>query len=48
VTRVRPVDIDRAEEALPIDEMVAAAIAGAAVEDFRFPTAVLESRPSLS
>jgi len=37
VTRVRLADVDQAEAALPIDDMVAAAVAGCAVEDFRFP-----------
>jgi len=37
VTRVRLADIDQAEAALPIDDMVAAAVAGCAVEEFRFP-----------
>ena len=36
--------VERAEQALPIDEMVAAAVAAAAVEEFRFPTPVLEYR----
>jgi tRNA uracil 4-sulfurtransferase len=48
VTRVRLSDVDAAEQALPVEEMVAAAIAAAVSEDFRFPTAVLESRPSVS
>jgi thiamine biosynthesis protein ThiI len=47
-TRVRLPDVEQAEQALPIDEMVASALAAVAVEDFRYPTAVLESRPSLS
>jgi thiamine biosynthesis protein ThiI len=37
VTRARIVDVERAEQALPIDEMVTAAVAAAVVEDFRFP-----------
>jgi len=41
-TRARLADVVRAEEALPIDEMAAAAVASVAVEDFRFP--VLESQ----
>jgi thiamine biosynthesis protein ThiI len=41
-TRVRREDVAAAEAALPIVEMVNAAIAGAAVEDFRFPV-LLES-----
>src|SRR5204862_3768799 len=36
-TRVRRDEIDRAERALPIDEMVDRAVAAAAVEDLRFP-----------
>ena len=48
VTRVRQSEIDEAEQSLPIAEMVASAAAAAVSEDFRFPTAVLESRPSLS
>ena len=40
-TRARLAAVEQAELALPIDEMVAAAVAAAAVEDFRFP--VLES-----
>jgi thiamine biosynthesis protein ThiI len=36
-TRARIADVLSAEQALPVDEMVAAAVAGAAVEDFRFP-----------
>lgn len=36
-TRTRPDEIDAAENALPIDEMVNNAAAAAAVEDFRFP-----------
>jgi tRNA uracil 4-sulfurtransferase len=37
VTRARPAEVERAEQALPIEEMVAAALAEVAVEDFRFP-----------
>ena len=48
VTRVRLADIERAEQALPIEEMVATAAAAAISEQFRFPTPVLESRPSIS
>src|SRR4051794_2986736 len=40
-TRARLTAVEQAEQALPIDEMVAAAVAATAVEDFRFP--VLES-----
>jgi len=36
-TRARRDDIERAEEALPMTAMVEAAVAGAVVEDFRFP-----------
>lgn len=36
-TRARLADVERAEEALPIAEMVDAAVAAVAVEDFRFP-----------
>jgi thiamine biosynthesis protein ThiI len=38
-TRARLGEVLSAEQALPVDEMVAAAIAGVAVEDFRFPNA---------
>jgi thiamine biosynthesis protein ThiI len=48
VTRVRLVDVERAEQALPVDEMVASAVDAISTEDFRYPTAVLESKPSLS
>jgi len=37
VTRARAVDVERAEQALPIEEMVTAAVAATMVEDFRFP-----------
>jgi thiamine biosynthesis protein ThiI len=36
-TRARLEDVLRAEQALPIEEMVAAAVAGATSEDFEFP-----------
>jgi hypothetical protein len=36
--------VERAEQALPIEEMVGAAVAATVTEDFRFPTAVLEYR----
>ncbi|MBZ5558342.1 MAG: tRNA 4-thiouridine(8) synthase ThiI [Acidobacteriia bacterium] len=36
-TRARLADVAKAEEALPIEEMVAAAVAAMTVEDFRFP-----------
>jgi thiamine biosynthesis protein ThiI len=47
VTRVRMHDIESAEQVLPIEEMIASAAAAAAVEDFRYPAAVLESKPSI-
>ena len=37
VTRARLTDVERVEQALPIEEMVAAALAEVVVEDFRFP-----------
>ncbi len=37
MTRARMVDVEHAEQALPIEEMAAAAVAEVAVEDFRFP-----------
>jgi thiamine biosynthesis protein ThiI len=37
VTRVRLAEVEHVEQALPIEEMVAAALAGVVVEDFRFP-----------
>jgi thiamine biosynthesis protein ThiI len=37
-TRARREEIERAEGALPIAAMVDAAVAGAAVEEFRFPS----------
>ena len=36
-TRARLAEVEHAEQALPIEEMVAAALAEVAVEDFRFP-----------
>jgi thiamine biosynthesis protein ThiI len=42
-TRARPADADAAEAALPVDEMVAAAVAATVFETFRFPVPVLES-----
>ena len=36
-TRVRLSDVEAAEQALPIEEMIAAALGAASVEDFRFP-----------
>ena len=47
-TRVRLAEVEQAEHALPVEDMVATAVAAVSVQDFRFPTAVLESRPSLS
>ena len=40
-TRARLAAVEQAERALPIEEMVASAVAATSVEDFRFP--VLES-----
>src|SRR5262245_15758242 len=48
VTRVRLSAVAEAEQALPVADMVASAADAAVTEDFRFPTAVLESKPSLS
>jgi thiamine biosynthesis protein ThiI len=45
-TRARLAAVQQAELALPIDEMVAAAITATAVEDFRFP--MLESAAARS
>lgn len=39
VTKARVHDVELAERALPIEEMVSAAVQSAAVEDFRFPPA---------
>lgn len=36
-TRARLEDVRRAEEALPIDDMVSAAVAGASIEEFEYP-----------
>ncbi|PYR38418.1 MAG: tRNA 4-thiouridine(8) synthase ThiI [Acidobacteria bacterium] len=36
-TRARLPEVEAAEQALPIDDMIAAALGAAAVEDFRFP-----------
>jgi len=47
VTRVKLPDVHAAEQALPVAEMVAAAAAAASSELFRFPGAVLESKPSI-
>jgi tRNA uracil 4-sulfurtransferase len=47
-TRARLVDVHAAEQALSIEELVVSALGGAEVQDFRFPGAVLESRPSFS
>jgi thiamine biosynthesis protein ThiI len=41
VTKARAPDVERAEAALPIDEMVSRALAAVTVEEFRFP--MLES-----
>jgi thiamine biosynthesis protein ThiI len=41
-TKARPVEVEQAEAALPIDEIVESAAAAAAVETFQFP--VIESR----
>jgi thiamine biosynthesis protein ThiI len=38
-TRVKPAQIEAAEQALPIESMVEAAIAGSALEEMRFPAA---------
>jgi thiamine biosynthesis protein ThiI len=43
-TRARLPDVERAELALSIEKMVTAATSAAVVEDFRFPTPVLEYR----
>jgi len=43
-TRARLAAVEQAELALPIEEMVTAATAAVVVEDFRFPTSVLEYR----
>jgi len=40
LTRARLVDVEAAERALPIDEMVERAVTGAIVEDFDFPASV--------
>lgn len=37
-TRARLEDVVRAEQALPVDEMVASAVSAATVEDFQFPS----------
>ena len=39
-TKARWIDVQRAEEVLPIKDIVAEAVAGAAVEEFRFPVVV--------
>src|SRR5450759_618710 len=36
-TKAKPVEVERAEEGLPIDEIVSQAVAAAMVEHFRFP-----------
>jgi tRNA uracil 4-sulfurtransferase len=43
-TRARLPMVERAEQALPIEEMVNAAVAATVTEEFRFPTPVLEYR----
>ncbi len=43
-TRARLPMVERAEQALPIEEMINAAVAATVTEDFRFPTPVLEYR----
>ena len=45
-TRARLAAVEQAESALPIEDMVAAAVAATAVEDFRFP--MLESAAARS
>ena len=47
-TRAGRDEVERAERALPIDEMVAAAVAVSVLEDFRFPMLELAGRPSRS
>jgi thiamine biosynthesis protein ThiI len=37
ITRARLFDVERAEQALPIEELVTAAVAAVVVEDFKFP-----------
>ncbi len=44
VTRARLADVELAEQALPIEEMVTAAVAAAALEDFRFPVELSAAR----
>ena len=46
-TRTRRDEVHEAEQALAIEEMIASAIAAASVENFRYPTPVLESKASL-
>ena len=36
-TKAKAADVERAESTLPIDEIVAKAVAAAVVEDFQFP-----------
>ena len=45
-TRAGRDEVEQAERALPIDEMVASAVAASALEDFRFPVLELAGRPS--
>ena len=44
LTRAKLAEIEAAEQALPIEAMVARAVEDAAVEDFQFPVAVVGSR----
>ena len=44
-TKARPIDIENAERALPIDEFVRQAVEGAVIEDFNYPD---DKIPSLS
>jgi thiamine biosynthesis protein ThiI len=44
-TRTRGEEIEAAERALPIDELVAQAVASAIVEDFTYPAARVRARP---
>ena len=44
VTRARLADVELAEQALPIEDMVTAAVAAAVLEDFRFPVELSAAR----
>jgi len=44
VTRARLADVELAEQALPIEDMVTAAVAAAVFEDFRFPVELSAAR----